>query len=82
MGDFGISKINVNGKTIEVSGDGGNINLSNNNGQITIQCGGVTLTGDETALKSGDKTYDISNSDTVKITVKSGQVVVETKEQK
>lgn len=73
------SRITINGKTIEVSGDAGNVNVSNQNGQITIRCGEVTLTGDTSTLKAGEKTYDISKSDSVKITVKGGQVEVDAK---
>lgn len=72
------AKLTLNGKTFEVSSDTGSVSARSNNDQITITCGDLTLTGDTNTLKAGDKTYDVSKSSTVKITVKNGQVEVDT----
>jgi hypothetical protein len=75
------SQITINGKTIHVTSDGDSVNANCQNGQITIQCGGVTFTGDMNTLKAGDKTYDISKSNNVKISIQNGQVTVDTEKE-
>jgi len=71
------TSVTINGKTIEVLGTSKN-DLRVHNGKITIQCGETTITGDTLALKAGGKTYDISSTDRVSITVNGERVVVDT----
>lgn len=70
------SSIQINGRTIEVTGPGG-ASISNQDGRVVIRSGGQQITLDEKQIEAGGGTHDLPDYKVLKIKVGKDGVKIE-----